>query len=233
VVDVGEVADRRVAVLVKEHQADRRLLHARLLTVEEPRAVEAAGPVAGVVPDDLSGLAGNVEMADQVAPVGGDDGFGVEKAAVRRVALLVEKRQFPAPLPDFRPRVLRAVERIPPDNPTAVLEADGRRVTWSYDAANPLLAENRTGTTAQVAEFTRTPAVNGSQSELLRFQLRKSQLLARRHPDGSRATFAWDAAGNRTLIGAGTSRTVKVLRLHQRLGFDFQRSFPLRRSALD
>jgi len=47
--------------------------------------------------------------------------------------------------PEFANRMLDTLaEAWAAANRTAVLEADGSRATWSYDAAKQLLAENRT-----------------------------------------------------------------------------------------
>jgi len=112
------------------------------------------------------------------------------------------------------------------DNRTAVLEADGSRVTWSYDAANQLLAENRTGTTAIRAEKGKGKRGKGKGGRSFFFQekVRKTgtQLVlspGRRRPprrvrfdafpfDHSESQFAADGAG---VAGERVDRRVEVL----------------------
>lgn len=71
-----------------------------------PVAGEVAGPVAVVPPLDFAAD----DVADQVAPVGGDDDVVVDESAVGLVAVLVFEEEFAPLLADFG---LAAVEFVP------------------------------------------------------------------------------------------------------------------------
>ena len=76
-------------------------------------------------------------------------------------------------------------------NRTSVLEADGSRVTWSYDATYQLLAEHRTGSTPYRNTFT--------------YDSRGNRTL--KNEDGARTTYAYDDANQLEYAETASGRT--------------------------
>ncbi len=76
-------------------------------------------------------------------------------------------------------------------NRTGVLEADGSRVTWSYDATYQLTGDHRTGTTPYRDTYTYDAAGN----RLLKIH------------DGARTSYSYDAANQLKWTNDGTGRT--------------------------
>ena len=72
-----------------------------------------------------------------------------------------------------------------------IVEADGSRVTWTYDAASQLTGEHRTGTNAYQHEF--------------RYDSRSNRTL--KIEDGQRTTYAYDVANQMTYAQDASGRT--------------------------
>ena len=79
-------------------------------------------------------------------------------------------------------------------NRTRVIEADGRRVTWIYDAGSRLTGEHRGGTGGYRHTFTYDAAGNRTL----------------KHEDGQRTTYVYDAANQLRYSQAAAGRTTYV-----------------------
>jgi len=96
-------------------------------------------------------------------------------------------------------------------NRTGVVEADGDRVTWSYDEINQLTLEARSGANAYGLEYTydavgnRLTQFNGAATISYSYDV-ANQLTLEENPS-ARITYSYDANGNTEGINAAGSLT--------------------------
>lgn len=110
-------------------------------------------------------------------------------------------------------------------NPTSVLEADGDRVTWTYDNVYQLKTEVRTGTGAYRLTHTYDPVGNRTAqadgASITTYTYDAANQLSVSFPATSTVTYAYDKAGNLEVEQSGSGRTThtwdsenRLLRVH-------------------
>jgi RHS repeat-associated protein len=99
-------------------------------------------------------------------------------------------------------------------NRKTLLELDGSRTTWTYDATYRLTNEDRSGTSPHNTTHTYDPVGNRTQENaggsVTNFQYdAANQLVQREDPEENIYEFSYDQAGNMTTYDSGTSPTTR------------------------